>query len=275
MNWSRKHTLIAGMALIAAVNAVALSGVAYNRSGEPESRLRFSERELQVPYVWRGNKENSGLALSLQWRVLPPDRGDANRQGWLAGQYSYGVTPEWLNEAKMAALGFDISPASRRVSGRQGFERQLPRDVLLVLELNGAAYQEALERAVKYSAGRAEGEKMLKAARENSSRLYVVDAGLDRDALRARYPDRSRFAILHGQVRPAWQSADKASVLAGSVSDVSVSGLNVPLELKSVFDGASAMVGENTKDAVRYDVDVAFGQRLEPWLMGAARKPPQ
>lgn len=47
MTWSRKHTLIAGIALIALSNAVALIGVAYNRSGEPESELRLSSASLR------------------------------------------------------------------------------------------------------------------------------------------------------------------------------------------------------------------------------------
>ncbi|MFL6653087.1 MAG: DUF4824 family protein, partial [Sulfurifustaceae bacterium] len=50
--WSRKRTLLAGIALIAATNAVALVGVAYNRSGEPSSVLKLTERELALPYSW-------------------------------------------------------------------------------------------------------------------------------------------------------------------------------------------------------------------------------
>jgi len=70
MTWSRKHTLLAGLGLIALTNAIALSGVVYNRSGDPEATLRLTQRELRTPYRWYGNRENSGLALSLVWRVL-------------------------------------------------------------------------------------------------------------------------------------------------------------------------------------------------------------
>ena len=42
--WTRGRTLAAGAALILLTNAVALSGVFINRSGEPESRLMLSER---------------------------------------------------------------------------------------------------------------------------------------------------------------------------------------------------------------------------------------
>ena len=71
MKWSAKYTVIGGLALITGVNAIALGGVAYNRSGEAESTLRLSERELRAPYKWSGSKENSGLALHLDWRTSP------------------------------------------------------------------------------------------------------------------------------------------------------------------------------------------------------------
>ena len=60
-----KHSLIAGVGLIVVVNAIVLGGVAYNRSSEPESALRLSERELAAPMRGYGNKENSGIALAL------------------------------------------------------------------------------------------------------------------------------------------------------------------------------------------------------------------
>lgn len=267
MNWSRKHSLIAGLALIAGVNAIALGGVAYNRSGDPDSVLRLSERELRAPYVWRGSKENSGLALRLQWRVLP---NDAQNKGYGWGGFSYGGTPDWLDEAKMAALGFDIDPQAR-----YGAAGQLPRDVLLVLEFNADAYQAALARARNHEADTKEGPKRLKEEQEDSSRLFVIDAGLDRQALRSRYADRSRYAIVSGQVRPAWQGEAGALKPAGYVSDVSVASVNVPLEMRNVFDGASLSYAENAKSTARYAVELAFGQRLEPWITAAKRTQPQ
>ena len=67
MAWQRKHTFIAGMLLILLTNAVALLGVAYNRSGTPESRLTLSQRELQLPYG--AMTEDSGLTLQIRWRA--------------------------------------------------------------------------------------------------------------------------------------------------------------------------------------------------------------
>lgn len=272
MNWSRTSTLISGMSLIGIVNAVALLGVAYNRSGEPESALLLSEREFYEPSTRHSDKENSGLTLHLQWRMLPPASDEVKLRGW--GYFSYGGAADWLNEAKMVALGFESPAINIRGDQRARVERQLARDVLLVLELNGKAYQEALARAVKYSATGSEGEKLLKVEQTERSRLFVVDAGQDGPALRAQYPDRNHYAIVRGQVRPVWQREKHMGGLIGYVSDLSASNLNVPLEWKSWLDRAAAAPSNNGKPLLRYEVEVKFGQRLEPWITGAANRQP-
>src|SRR6185295_3092879 len=77
--------------------------------------------------------------------------------------------------------------------------------------------------------------KSLAFERERSSRLFLVDAGLDYDSLRARYPDRSRYAIVRGKVRvDSWMVKNTGS-LNGSVSGLSVSALNVPVDLRGVL----------------------------------------
>ena len=98
-----RYTLTAGLALIAITNAIALGGAAYNRSGQPDSSLALSDRELQVPYAAWSESENSGLSLRLNWRVLPvPAPGDSV-YGYFGGR---GSTPAWLDAQKMASLGF-------------------------------------------------------------------------------------------------------------------------------------------------------------------------
>ncbi len=47
MNRNRRNALIAGSLLLLAANLAALGGVAWNRSGEAESKLVLSQRELQ------------------------------------------------------------------------------------------------------------------------------------------------------------------------------------------------------------------------------------
>ncbi len=256
---------IGALLVVVLTNAVALGGAWWNRSGEAESRLELSQRELRVPY--RGiDRESSGLALSLVWRVgVAPDAGDSylDRED--------GRSPRWLDRAKLESLGFDL-PDDSASAGRKVPE--LARDVLLVLELDGEAFRRALERARQRRAAeelklavlpegkdkenrRKHLDNELAREENESSRLFVIDAGLDPEALRAKYPDRSRFAIVHGQVRPMWRGREGDSV-RGYVSNLSIGAINVPHALRPLLPET----GQNKT----FSATVACGRRLEPWI---------
>lgn len=276
--WSRRYTLFAGLALILVVNGIALSGVALNRSGEPESQVQLSERELQLPYGRWNNKENSGVELSLRWRVhVGNDAPDP-----YVGYGSYGGTASWLDEAKMLALGFEVPPDRQTVRWKNRQNRT--REMLLVLEVNGAAYQQALERARRKAddeeklktenLGNKEFENRAKQARDyaeseakETSRLFVVDVGLDKDVLRSRYPDKTRFLIARGQVRPQILTQDKQDRLSGYISALSVGQINVPVEFQHALK-----YDVQTGKAEHFVASVAYGQRLEPWVVALEGK---
>ena len=276
--WTRRHTLFAGLALILVVNAIAISGVALNRSGEPESRVQLSERELQLPYGRWNSKENSGVELSLRWRVHAGNDAPDTYYGY----GSYAGTASWLDEAKMTELGFEVSQDRQTARVKNRFNRT--KEVLLVLEIDGAAYQQSLEHARR----KADAEEKLKAdnpgnkefenrakhsrdyaeseAKENS-RLFVVDAGLDQEALRSKYPDKTHYLIARGQLRPQIVTLDKQDRLSGYISALSVSQINVPVE----FQQALKYDAQTSKPAP-FEVRVAYGQRLEPWIVALEGK---
>ena len=52
------------------------------------------------------------------------------------------------------------------------------------------------------------------------SRLFIVDAGLDRTRLRQRYPDRAHYAIVHGTIRPFAMHDGTSAKLYGTVTAV-------------------------------------------------------
>ena len=284
--WSRTWTLVAGIALIAITNAVALVGVAYNRSGEPESMLKLTQRELLQPHGFGLDREVGGLQLSVRWRVLTADPGVA----FYAGHQG---TPEWLDEAKLASLGFDVSPppAARRAGWR--YDRQLPKEALVVLELDGPAHQKALERAreraAKEAAKGAETGKtgpgtpaqqaalFLKNEEAANSRLFAVDAGPDAQALRAKYPDRTRYAIVQGKVRPYHQSGrGKEARWTGYIEVIENARVNVPLEFRKAIESAriAGQRGPAAQGAAPFEVTVAFGKRFEPWVVAASAGKP-
>jgi hypothetical protein len=284
--WSRMHTLVAGIGLLLATNAVALLGVAYNR-GDAESTLNLTERELHLPYDWGFEMENSGIALALQWRTLSKER-EVNYD--LRTNYTgFGSEPDWLDKATLTALGFDVSKPDNTDQGRMHYDKMLSKDVLLVLELDGQAYRTALMRAqqrlqhetslLETNPGKKEFEERMKNAKRELhqeeriySRLFVVDAGLDATALRARYPDRHHYAIVHGQIQPRLVDINHKPKLTASISDLSIVQVNVPSRYRRIFEPlkTSARTKQSDSDVTPYKVSVAFGKRLEPWITEAS-----
>jgi uncharacterized protein DUF4824 len=286
LTWSRTRTLVAGVALIALTNAVALGGVAWNRSGAPESELKLSQREMHEGYTSRYDWEAAGSVMTLRWRVYSSEFDDL----YYYYEGSYGGRVDWLDEAKLAALGFDVSkqPDPLRESRRRA--RILPKEALIVLELDGPAAQKALQRARERAASEAakaaaEQDKAkpeqknrarmaaesLKREETSNTRLFAVDAGLDAAALRAKYPDRSRYAIVRGKIRawpPAEAGREKDRRWRGYVESLDSPRVNLPLEFRRqaglALRGVSP-VGP-TEQGLRYEVTVAFGNRLEPWV---------
>jgi hypothetical protein len=284
MTWSRKHTLIAGLALIALTNAVALGGVAWNRSGEPDSVLKLTQRELWRLHEFGFDRDTAGVTLNLRWRVLA---ADAASSYYVADRYG---NPEWLDQAKLAALGFDVSrrPDARAMERRS--ERLLPREALVVLELDGPAYRKALERARERAAKQAAREAaepgkkkrtsgeitaadVLKREETASSRLFAVDAGLDAQALRAKYPERTRYAIVRGSVRAHFhRDRGGEGKWTGYIESLDNGQVNVPKEFRAPlgtvprsYEWSGAPEG-----GPAFEVTVAFGKRFEPWITAVA-----
>jgi len=285
-NWSRMHTLVAGIALVALTNAVALGGVAWNRSGTPESELKLSQRELWDIYSSRYDRETGGSELMLRWRVLS--------QGYPVGYYEgHSGMLEWLDEAKLAALGFDVSKQPDPARESRRYKRLLPREALIVLELDGPAAQKSLERARERLAqetakGDAEKDKKdmnrvkmaaeaLKHEETSNSRLFAVDAGPDAAALRAKYPDRSRYTIVRGKVRaypPVMTGPESDRRWRGYLESLDSPRINVPLEFREAAGLAMRAIPQPgaLEAGTRFEVTVAFGKRFEPWVTGVTVK---
>lgn len=282
--WPKVSPLAAGLALIAVTNGVALLGVAWNRSGTPDSQLQLSQRELHSPYGWRV-RDNNGIALKLAWRVPMPPGKESD------GEYasSGGGMPRWLDAAKMRSLGFELA-AGGADDGRQT-QRERTREVLLVLELGGPDTRHSLEAAQRKAAEadallaanpdmkefqqRARwAHEQVKEEGEVRSRLFAVDAGLVQETLRAKYPDRNRFLIAPARVGVVNYGARRdggQGYILGVINDT----INVPQAMRRHFEREDEPVtrGRPTSTAP-FQATVAFGQRLEPWLVAVAPATP-
>lgn len=240
-----------GLGLILASNAVALAGVWYNRSGAPQAQLQLSEREIQLPYdSWLRGEENSALRLQLAWRQADAD--------W-----------SWLDEAKLRQLGFAPNDLGRRAE----------RPLWLVLELDGASYRKQVERATSALAAaqaafadrpqdqtlrqqRDQRRLELQYEQQQATRLLLVDAGLDAEGLRQAWPDRQRQVILAGRLRP-YRHADMPHYSASVV--LQGDRISVPRRYHEAF--AQWRLRAYDEKRPRVQVEVAFGQRHEPWLV--------
>jgi hypothetical protein len=274
--------LIAGLAIIVTTNVIALAGVAYNRTGEPEATIELTERELAMPYRYRMLKENTGLGLQIKCRL------EGNNY------YGYGNCngmPKWFSREKLIELGFELQPLKEQGDWRRHYaiEKELPRKAFIVLEYDGAAYQKTLAKAeqeldaqlqlldnnpdkeefgnrVKAARDRLEGEQLY------FSRLFAIDAGPDRIQLRKTYPDNSRYLIMQATVRPGWSGNGKGKEgeWKGRITRLLVNTINVPLEHRAIFEPLEDdQVSRNqNKLTPRYQVSLAFGKRGEPWVIG-------
>ena len=266
-------------ALLLVANAVVLSQVIYNRTGEPEAVLSLTERELTIPY--RRHSDSSGLSLKLQWRI---DRFTeaGNRNRW--------HSPDWLNAEKLKQLGFDLHAVEESAKHRKRLRNTLERQVLVVLEYDGTAHTRAIEHlegALKAAQTEAAGQphdpqrdrklqearKKLVHERVSASRLFAVDAGRNLDRLREQYPDRGRYLILQGTVDIYAHFSKSQSEPRGYISRLLNNRLNVALEQRQILEDAVA--GGRNRLArghkPRYAVKLACGRRLEPWIRGISR----
>lgn len=279
--WRESWLLWLGAALILLTNAVALSGVAFNRSGSPQAVLTLSERELKLPWAeWQEKDEDSSLALKLSWAV------DGGVSGDVEYQYSsYDRTASWLDAQRLRELGFSLAPPGEHRDWYR-HRRMQQRQMFLVLELDGDSHRRFLAATEAWSARERERaaadpddkararrlehiEDRVRDAHERTTRLNVIDVGLEAETLRAAYPDTAKFVVLRGTVRPEWRGSKSEGAYVGRIVSLDVDSLHVPTELLPVFEGLDR---SNGKPAPAYRVDVAWGRRDEPWIQ-AARQP--
>ena len=272
--------LIAGLAIVVVTNVVALVGVAYNRAGEPEAVIELTERELAMPYRYGMGKENTGLGLRIRCRIASEHE-----------YYGYGRcsgTPKWFTREKLIELGFKLKLRQEDGAGRHAWKKELPREAYLVLEYDGALYQRAVASAekelnaqqqlLKNNPNKEEFTKRVKAAEDRlqaeqhyQSRLFAIDAGMDKSALRRLYSDSSRYLIMQALIRPTWRRSDKEKEgkWEGWITGLLVETINIPLEHRAVFESLEyAQHSRNRNEQPpRYEVSLAFGKRTEPWVI--------
>jgi len=273
---SSRRLFSLGFLILVATNTVLLSGVVSNRSGKPETQIVLTERELQLPY--QGHEENSGLALRLTWRALGKVDDYSTYSDWR--------TPVWLSAEKLEALGFNISNHLSSAGKTTFYKQPIPKEIFIVLEIDGAPYREAVKRAEvalqteKNSFKLPPGDKRLrdnferakkrlKREQNEASRLFAIDAGLDSSELRETFGDKTRFLITKGLIEARYYHDKNKKKIIGCISGLSVANIHVPLKHRQVFDSIIAREESRRNDfkAPRFEVTLAYGSHFEPWIV--------
>jgi len=242
-------------------NTVALVGAALNRAGEPETTLELTEREL--PLAHRESDE-SGTWFELRWN---------------------GRQPDWLDAAKLVELGFDCSVPVTARTAELHYGKQLPRRAFVVLEHAGPSFEAWLaeqaaeiERLDAEAVG-LEGDEAKRNREERDrieadiqarSRLYAIDAGRSATALRERYPDRERHAIVGAAIGifardlpQAGKAEGAPDLVRGSINFLQTHRIHVNRTHARHLEELPA----TSAGPPRYGVTLSFGGRFEPWVV--------
>ena len=280
------------IALVVVADLVIVALAAWNRSGAPECVLTLSERELSLPEF--RDEDSTGLAMELTATEQAPRA--VRRIAWRRRAEWGRVEHSWLDDAKLAELGFRTAWSQGDAVAEERYARRAARPAFVVLEQDGDGFgrwlaareaELALARTEltegKVDTARiADLEALLALDRVMRSRLFPVDAGRDPRALRARYPDRGRYCVAPGLIRlwldrPAGQKPRIRGRVVLLLGDV-----DVPLRLRSRLAGFLPGETADQLDArerlqdkppwptpvpPRYVVKVAFGRSYEPWIV--------
>jgi hypothetical protein len=273
---SSRWLFVLGFVILVATNILVLSGVASNRSGDPETLITLTERELRLPYKY--STKNSGFSLRLSWKVL---KREADNKDYVCRR-----SPAWLGNKKIAELGFNIDNYINWNDHLTYYKVAIPKEVFIVLEYNGDSYREAVKRAErklekqqsslelntddeKIRKELESAEKSLENERITNSRLFAIDAGLDSKKLRKTYGDRTQFIIIKGLVSLNKHYYKKGKYVCGYIKNINVDNIHISLKNRKVFDSLAVKNKSRNFELKppRYEVDLAYGSRFEPWIV--------
>lgn len=268
--------MLASILLLLLTNVVVLSGVAYNRSGEPLSSIELTERELTVKRYYSRMDEDSSTRVLLNWRVLTDDM----ESGFFYGRYRH---PAWLDEVKLSNLGFDLEKIKDNKAKYLYQWDTHATDAVLVLEYQGDSYRktltfaeqllEQMRKSVANDPGDTSLVKKLKRYEDHfvdlkvsETRLYIIDAGLDKQELLEKYSDKSKYILLRGEISLTWDDDE----IVGAIRHLYIDEMHVPLPFSQVLVD---LIGNDADYAYRaepipprYKVRLNVGKRLEPWI---------
>ncbi|MCT8124577.1 DUF4824 family protein [Alishewanella sp. BS5-314] len=282
-----KKLLLLALITVLGVNAFILGKVWLNRS-VVVAELTLSERELGLPYQWGYAKEDSSLRLNITWTTpwLTPSEDE-----W---HYLYRQQQRILalQEPQFASFHFG--------SCADGYQRQ-QRSGWVLLEFNGKSYQHYLTQAEQYYAAlqqrlaaeaaaeltasmpqdrlqetakrrheqQQRAEEQWRVAREEATRLFVIDAAADLNLLQQTLAKHSgqnagQLLIVPADIQLSynWCQDDKLK----KQPEVMINRLAVESLYVAKPYAQHLPRDINRQQKIRFQAQVRYGRFAEPWL---------
>ncbi|MBE0515389.1 DUF4824 family protein [Sulfurimonas sp.] len=255
-------------ALLVITNVVILLGVYINRSSETTSEVTLTQRELQPPSSIR--KENNSVSLRLIYRT--------------ANNLNRSHQDNFLNIDKLKELGFDTD---KYLYSKDGI-RTPTKELFIVLENDGKLYNKSLksaeaalmEKEALYNANKDDKKKQgdYKNAKNNftreqisQSRLFAIDAGLEYEGLRQKYPNKTNYLIVKGVVGLVKYYKEKT--LYGYIQRLNVQTIHLPYKFKYLLKDIEPINSHNNtrNTSLQYKIEVKYGSRYEPFITSVKR----
>jgi len=235
-------TRVAFPALIVVVTVAAFVGAAgWNRSGDPAPAMVLTERELPIAYSEAASGDPSTrLRIAYEYRHDPLDARN------------------WLPESRLREIGFTFNVPVGSPQAVDTYRRVPPRLAWVVFEYDGPQWRDIERRRAMTETAREPETTIL------PSRLVPVDAGLDLELLRARYP--AGHLILRGVIGLSYVPASSGGpLLHGVLREVVPSALAVPYELRPLLDQLSS-AEPSAGPEPRYEAELAVGRIGLPYI---------
>jgi hypothetical protein len=237
-------TRIAVPALVVMLTVVTFVAAAgWNASREPRMAIHVTERELPLVHVASAPGDDPGLQLRIAYE---------NRHEPLDSR-------NWLPEPRLHDIGFalHVPPGSPRAV--DAYDHVPARVAWVVFEYDGPRWRDIERRRALL----AQGADPRQSA-GISSRLVPVDAGLNFDALRARYP--TGHVILRGVIGLTYVRDEQTGpFIHGTLRELVPPRVAVPHHLRGLLDGVGD-TGSPGVTAPRYDAELAVGALGLPYI---------
>jgi hypothetical protein len=234
--------MLAAAVVVLTANGWGVWQAVQNRTESRGGALRLTEREIPLQDI---GFESSVTVLRLNWKT---DGKEGDRRH----------APAWLDDKKLAELGFDCHLPLDDPKARRHYSSKPARYVFLVLECRA----DTDSTSAPDRPGR------------NNTGLVVIDAALDPQQLRKRYPDPDKHIISRGLVRLIYRrygdngAAESPPRLEGWVDTLCPAQLSVskPTNRLLTKKNHPTTEGQGPARQVHFTGRVCWGRNYEPWV---------